>query len=177
MLYIVSHTTYTNMQITLAILAFVGSALAGCSDGGRDAPPAVATFACSKAPFLSQCFHTFSMRLISPLTILGTDKKSPAAIDVKNKYIPYFQNLAGQGCGTDGGCCTDMYKNAKMCGAAGGEDCELVAEALRVIVDECTDPSTGLAGGNYVSLSPPFFSFHPPAPGVDYRVREDEGGC
>ncbi|KAI0876630.1 hypothetical protein GGS24DRAFT_208815 [Hypoxylon argillaceum] len=113
------------MQISLAILAFVSSALAGCSDGGRDAPPAVATFACS------------------------TDKKSPLAIDVKNKYIPYFQNLAGQGCGTNGGCCTDMYKNAKMCGVAGGEDCELVAEALRVIVDECTDPSTGLAGGNY----------------------------
>lgn len=101
--------------------------------------------------------RTHHVALRAPLTKpshSGTDKKSPLAIDVKNKYIPYFQNLAGQGCGTNGGCCTDMYKNAKMCGVAGGEDCELVAEALRVIVDECTDPSTGLAGGNYVSFSP-----------------------
>ncbi|KAI3325731.1 hypothetical protein HD806DRAFT_455140 [Xylariaceae sp. AK1471] len=113
------------MKFIFAILTITGGALAGCSDGGRDAPPAVATFACA------------------------TDHKSPAAIDVKNKYIPYLQNLAGQNCGTSGGCCTDLYKNAKMCGAAGGEDCAVVATALRTIVDECTDPATGLAGGNY----------------------------
>jgi hypothetical protein len=75
------------------------------------------------------------------------------AIDVRNKYIPYFQNLAGTQCGTNGGCCTDMYKNVKMWGKQGGEDCGLVADALRTLVDGCSAVvgNQQLSGGSMVS--------------------------
>lgn len=116
------------MKFTL-LLATAGVALAGCGDGGRDAPPAAATYVCQ------------------------TNHKSPFSVDVKNKYIPYFQGLSGQNCITDGGCCNGMYKNAKMCGNAGGEDCALVATALKTLVDQCTSVVDGkyLAGGGVVS--------------------------
>jgi hypothetical protein len=118
------------MKFLLAILPLLTRVLAGCGDGGRDAPPANIQYTCAIDA-----------------------GKSPKTIDVQNKYIPYFQGLTGTQCGTNGGCCTDMYKNAKMCGKLGGEDCGAVADALRVLVDECSATVGGVeySGGNYVS--------------------------
>lgn len=47
-----------------------------------------------------------------------------------------------------------MYKNAKMCGHAGGEDCGAVADALKILVDNCSAQvgNQVLSGGGMVRI-------------------------